>query len=154
MFDSLVISHLQFGISCWGFECGRIFKLQTRALRILTDGKYNAHTEPLFKELKLLKVKDIFNAQYLNFGTDLLMAPDYFRQTFTFNRDIYDIQTRIYDRLHLFPSRTSSGRNVMRHRIPELLYDFPPPLIERAKTHCIYAFVDHMKSYFIDMYND
>ena len=156
MFDSLVISHLQFGISCWGFEWGRIFKLQKRALRIVTDGKYNAHTEPLFKELKLLKVKDIFNAQYLKFWYRFVNGtpPDYFRQMFTFNRDIYDIQTRIYDRLHLFPSRTSSGRNVMRHRIPELLYDFPPPLIERAKTHCIYAFVDHMKSYFIDMYND
>ena len=82
------------------------------------------------------------------------MLPDYFRQMFTFNRDIYDIQTRSHDRLHLFPSRTSSGRNVMRHRIPELLYDFPPSLIERAKTHSIYAFVDHVKSYLIDMYND
>ena len=63
MYESLVLSHLQFGISCWGFECDRIFKLQKRALRILTDSKYNAHTEPLFKELKLLKVKDIFNVQ-------------------------------------------------------------------------------------------
>ena len=52
MYDSLVLSHLRFGISCWGFECDRIFKLQKRALRILTDSKYNAHTEPLFKELK------------------------------------------------------------------------------------------------------
>ena len=82
------------------------------------------------------------------------MLPDYFRQMFTFNRDIYDIQTRSHDRLHLFPSRTSSGRNVMRHRIPELLYDFPPTLIERAKTHSIYALVDYVKSYLIDMYND
>ena len=156
MYDSLVLSHLRFGISCWGFECDRIFKLQKRALRILTDSKYNAHTEPLFKELKLLKVKDIFNVQCLKFWYKFVngMLPDYFRQMFTFNRDIYDIQTRRHDRLHLFPSRTSSGRNVMRHRIPELLYDFPPLLIERAKTHSIYAFVDHVKSYLIDMYND
>ena len=82
MYDSLVLSHLEFGISCWGFECDRIFKLQKRALRILTDSKYNAHTEPLFKELELLKVKDIFNVQCLKFWYKFVngMLPDYFRQ--------------------------------------------------------------------------
>ena len=26
----------------------------------MTNSKYNAHTDPLFKSLKLLKIKDIF----------------------------------------------------------------------------------------------
>ena len=49
MYESLVLSHLQFGITCWGFEWERIFKLQKRALRIMTNSKYNAHTDPIFK---------------------------------------------------------------------------------------------------------
>ena len=61
MYESLILSHLQFGITCWGFEWNRMFKLQKRALRIMTNSKYNAHTEPLFKELELLKVKNIFD---------------------------------------------------------------------------------------------
>ena len=61
MYDSLILSHLQFGITCWGFEWNRIFKLQKRALRIMTNSKYNAYTEPLFKELEMLKVSDIFD---------------------------------------------------------------------------------------------
>ena len=119
MYDSLVLSHLQFGISCWGFGCDRIFKLQKRILRILADSKYNAHTEPLLKELRSLKVKDIFNVQCLKFWYKFVNGtlPDHFRQMFTFNQDIYDIETRSHDRLHMFPSRTSSGRNVMRHRV-------------------------------------
>ena len=71
MYDSLILSHLQFGITCWGFEWNRIFKLQKRALRIMTNSKYNAHTEPLFKELEMLKVGDIFMFSVWNSGTNL-----------------------------------------------------------------------------------
>ena len=71
MYDSLILSHLQFGITNWGFEWDRISKLQKRALRIMTNSRYNAHTEPLFKQLHLLKVKDIFDVQCLEFGTNL-----------------------------------------------------------------------------------
>ena len=47
MYDSLILLHLQFGITNWGFEWDRISKLQKRALRIMTNSRYNAHTEPL-----------------------------------------------------------------------------------------------------------
>ena len=67
MYDSLILSHLQFGITNWGFEWDRISKLQKRALRIMTNSKYNAHTDPLFKQLHLLKVKDIIDVQCLKF---------------------------------------------------------------------------------------
>ena len=65
MYDSLVLSHLHFGITCWGFEWERIFKLQKVTLRIMTNSKYNAHTDPIFKGLEMLKVKDIFDVQCL-----------------------------------------------------------------------------------------
>ena len=71
MYDSLILSHLQFGITCWGFDWNRIFKLQKRAMRIMTNKKFNAHTEPIFKELKMLKIKDIFNIQCLKFCSNL-----------------------------------------------------------------------------------
>ena len=71
MYDSLILSHLQFGITNWGFEWDRISKLQKRALRIMTNSGYNAHTEPLFKQLYLLKVKDILDVQCMYFGINL-----------------------------------------------------------------------------------
>ena len=67
MNDSLILSHLQFGITNWGFEWDRILNIQKRAFRIMTNSRYNAHTEPLFKQLYLLKVKDIFDAQCMKF---------------------------------------------------------------------------------------
>ena len=47
LYNSLVLPHLQYCILSWGFESDRIFKLQKRAVRIITCSKYNAHTEPL-----------------------------------------------------------------------------------------------------------
>ena len=42
-----------------GYENEKIFKLQKKAIRIISLAKYNAHTEPLFKTLNLLKINDI-----------------------------------------------------------------------------------------------
>ena len=67
MYDSLILSRIQFGITCWGFEWGRLAKLKKRAVRIIANSKYNAHTEPLFKDLHLLKITDIFDVQCMKF---------------------------------------------------------------------------------------
>ena len=45
MYDSLILSHLQFGAPNWGFEWDRISKLQKRAPRIMTNSRYNVYTE-------------------------------------------------------------------------------------------------------------
>ena len=37
MYDSLILPHIQFGITCWGIEWGRLAKLQKRAVRIITN---------------------------------------------------------------------------------------------------------------------
>ena len=55
LYNSLMLPHLNYGITLWGFKCERIIKLQKKAARILSASKYNAHTKPLFKNLKLLK---------------------------------------------------------------------------------------------------
>ena len=85
MYDSLILSHLQFGITNWGFEWDRISKLQKRVLRIMTNSRYNAHTEPLFRQLRLLKVQDIFDVQCLKFWYKFVNneLPNYFRNMFT-----------------------------------------------------------------------
>ena len=87
MYDSLILSHLQFGITNWDFEWDRISKLQKRALRIMTNSRYNSHTEPLFKQLHLLNssVKDIFEIQCLKFWYKYVnnKLPNYIRNMAT-----------------------------------------------------------------------
>ena len=66
MYNSLILPDLYFCITLWGFNTNIIFKLQKKAIRN-SNSKFNAHTEPLFKELRLLKISDIFNLQCLKF---------------------------------------------------------------------------------------
>ena len=47
--DSLILSQSQFGITCWGLESSEIVMLEKRAMRIMTFGKYKAHSKSLFK---------------------------------------------------------------------------------------------------------
>ncbi len=51
----------------WNNNYKRVFNLPKRVMRIITCTKYNAHSERLFKELKLLKLEDIRKLQELKF---------------------------------------------------------------------------------------
>ena len=51
----------------WGYKCDRITKIQKRAIRLINLSKYNAHTEPIFKQFKLLKVNHILQTQEFKF---------------------------------------------------------------------------------------
>ena len=119
------------------------------------NSKYNAHTEPLFKFLRILKVKDLFDVQCLKFWYKFInkLLPAYFKDMFQFNYDIHGIETRNRDSLHLFPSRTTSARNVLRHSIPKLLLDYPTNIIEKARTHSIASFTSRLTVFILDRYN-
>ena len=65
LYNSLILSHLQYCILTWGFKSDRLFKLQKRAVRIITCSKYHDHTEPLLKALNLLKIEDIMKIKAL-----------------------------------------------------------------------------------------
>ena len=67
LYDTMILSQLNYGILNWGFNVEKLYKLQKKAIRIITGSKYNAHTEPLFKSLGTLKVEDIFQLNILKF---------------------------------------------------------------------------------------
>ena len=51
-----------------------------------------------------------------------------------------------------FPTRTFGARNVLRHRLPELVYQFPAGLIRKAQTHSVTAFSNHIKHHVLESY--
>ena len=83
-------------ILVWGFKSSRISKLQKRAVRMISCSKYNAHTEPLFKCLNLLKVEDIFKIKILKFCYKYSQKtlPLYFNEMFTKTSDQHNHGTR------------------------------------------------------------
>ena len=67
MYSSLIARHFNNNILLWGLNAHRLIKLQKRAIRIITDSKYNSHSEPLQKSLNILKINYIFTTQCLVF---------------------------------------------------------------------------------------
>ena len=59
LYKTLILPHINY-VLCWGYQSYNIFRLQKKIVRIITHSKYYAHTDALFKELGLLKVKDFF----------------------------------------------------------------------------------------------
>ena len=63
LYNSLILSKLSYCNIAWGTSSQRnlnsIILLQKRAIRICSGSHYHAHTDPIFKDLKLLKITDI-----------------------------------------------------------------------------------------------
>ena len=63
LYNSLITPQFNYCILCWGSvvrENHSLHILQKRALRLITNSNYISHTEPLCKELRVLKVFDMF----------------------------------------------------------------------------------------------
>jgi len=70
VYHALVSSHLNYGISVWGDPKTNYIKkietIQRKATRSIVNGKYNAHINPIFKKLKILKIKDMVDQGRVN----------------------------------------------------------------------------------------
>ena len=67
LYNTLILPHITYGIMVWGYQRNRLNKIQKKAIRIITSNKYNSHTEPLFKQLNMLKLEDLLKLQQLKF---------------------------------------------------------------------------------------
>ena len=63
VYNTLVTPHLHNCLLCWGSiikENDLLHIMQKRVLKTITNSNYIAHTEPLFKEQKLVKITDMY----------------------------------------------------------------------------------------------
>ena len=71
LYYTTIYTHLCYCISIWGNACettlSKIFILQKRIVRIMTHSNYLARTSPLFCQICLLKVEDIYKFHVLQF---------------------------------------------------------------------------------------
>lgn len=60
LYQSIVQCHINYGLELWGASAvaDRVYKLQKRSIRIANKKSYRYHTEPLFKQCQILKIKD------------------------------------------------------------------------------------------------
>ena len=76
--------------------------MQKRAVRTISSAARNSHTEPIFKELKLLNLEKIYslNVTMFMFKHFHGLLPDVFGNMFIYNHSIHAYDTRQSDWAH------------------------------------------------------
>jgi len=169
LYNSLILSHINYCLLVWGYDHTRMKKLQKRAIRTLTVSKYNAHTEPLFKSLNLLKIEDMLKIQQLKFYFKYShnQLPMYFsrrdnenskqkEETFVLNLNssIHNYNTRIKHNLHIPNINHSYAQKCLRYKIVNTINNTPLLILNKIHTHSLHGFTNYAKNVLIQNYTE
>ena len=158
LYNTLIAPHLSYGILAWGIQSKKLFKLQKRAVRIIVNAKYNAHTDPIFKQQFLLKISDLCALQELKFVFKLINnngLPCYFLNLqLRRHSDIHSYNTRHAEQLRPLQSHHAFMKNSICFRVPVIFNSCPDPIKQKIYTHSLQGFSRYIKSYFIDSYSN
>ena len=154
LYNTIILPHFHYSILAWGSQSHLLSKIQKKCIRITTNSRYNAHTEPLFKKHKLLKLDDIYKHQILNFHFKLKnrMLPSYF-YTFptTLNNQVHQLNTR---RRNIFPSRVNHefAKCSLRYKQIDLVNSTPNMILDKINTHSYQGFSKYSKTFYLNRY--
>ena len=127
-----------------------------KAVRIICNGRYNSHTDPFFKRLKLLKVDDIFKLQCLVFffKYENKTVPGYFINAFKFTRnsELHNHNTRRRYQYRSANLNRQTTKKILHHYLPTILNDTPQDILNKINTHSIGNYKSRIKIYYIDKY--
>ena len=156
IYNSLILPQLTYGILVWGYESNCIFKLQKMALRAMTSSKYNAHTNPLFKKMHLLKVGDIHTVQQLKLFYKLTQnnLPAYFN-SFLIRRqhNIHEHLTRNRHMLVTEKVHHKFAEKCIRYSVFKTVNDTPTQIIDKMYTHSLQGVANYSKNLLINEYD-
>ena len=157
LYCSLILPHLTYSVLAWGFDLVRLDKLQKRAIRTITCSKYNSHTEPIFKKLNLLKLKDLFNLNVLKFFFKFInqTLPEYFMQSFHINnrRDNRTYNTRSSTQIPANLTNTMFAQSCLRSILPRMINNTSEVILSKIYTHSQNGFKHYVKRYMIKNYS-
>ena len=153
LYNSLVLPHLQYAILTRGVKTNRLSKLQKRAVRIITASKYNSHTEPLFKQLNLMTLNDIFMSNALKFyyKYENGSLPQYFNNMFPKTAS-HSYNTRGHFETRTPRVFTSSSKKCLRYFVPEILQKTTHLILDKMRTHSYHGYSQYIKRLAINKY--
>ena len=133
LYYALIDSQISYGIELWGNSphINSITKLQKRAIRIINRESYKAHTEPLFKQSRILKITDLYKLKLLMFSYDYKSGhlPASFANFFQERRNInISITTRQENDFVAQRPRTNFSKNSVYQQTVTVWNDLPNEL--------------------------
>jgi hypothetical protein len=156
VYYALIHSHFVYGINIW--SCTNTSNLnililkQKNAIRLVCNSKYNAHTEPLFKQMSILplpKLVTYFNLQLMHRYT-INELPISFNNLWTVNAERRPDENRPLRNdqdFHIPPTRLSSTDFFPFANLPRIWNNFTEETIKNCQTKS--AFNSKLKKYLL-----
>ena len=160
IYNSLILCHLNYGILLWGAQHNandKLHKLQKKAIRIITSSNFLAHSEPIFKQLHLLKSYDIYKCQLLKFLFKLVnkQLPTYFNQLpFPFNNQLHHHETRGCKRAFVPRVNHEFSKRNIRYIAAVTYNSTSVSVIAKIYSHSLVGFSTYVKNQTIEHYNN
>ena len=153
---SLIYPHLQYCISSWGGAANSnldpIIKLQKRLIRNICYQPARSHTNPLFYENEILKVKDIHKLQmaklmhkYYKNNTNIPI-----QSTILTDKHNYNTRLSLSNNYFIPRPRTNIALSSLQYLGPKIWQSIPPEL----KNQSFYSFKQKYKKHLIQSYNE
>jgi hypothetical protein len=152
LYNTLINPHFTYGILCWKKKLNSLQKIQKRAVRVVACAKYNAHTEPIFKELKILQINDLCHLHELKLAFKIenkLLPPYFYNLTQKLPRENYNRRGHLY----FIPRvRHEFAKYSLNYSIPITITKTDISITEKLHTHSFSGFAKYVKTKFLGAY--
>ena len=134
LYNALVLPHFQFSILNWGLKANKVVRMQKRAIRVITNSKYNTHVEPLLKKLNLLKISEIFRNSLLKlyYKYKSVNLPHYVMHMFSAEPNVHNYNTRSNTTLNHPVTNLFGSENCVRYHLPQLIEETDSNILEKC----------------------
>ena len=159
IYSSLCLSHITYAISVWGAapmsSINRLNRLHKKAIRHICNSKYNAHTEPLFKKEKVLKLQDLYNLQCVKIMYRKIHGTlhDYHSSKLLSNFDITQTITRKKDNVNIESQTNNLFKiNSINYKIGTSWNNLTPE-VRKYALKSVHTFTQHVKKLYLSIYS-
>ena len=118
LYHTLIEPYFSYCNIIWGTHCSKhldqLYRKQEKAVSIIANAKWNAHTYLLFRDFQLLSIFNLNKLQTCCFMYNIsnCLRPTVFQNLFILNSSVHDHKTRQSSKLHVIShiinSRTDS----------------------------------------------
>ena len=161
LYNTLILPYFNYCILSWGATISngnRLHLLQKKALRLISNSNYIAHTEPIHKNLRLFKLTDMFPIAVWKFHYKLMnnQLPEYFvdwKPELPRVCTRYEIRSPVF---HMPLIRHKFAENLLRYCfIMQLNMEKCSVLItSKVHTHSFLGYKTYLKQKAINLYSD
>jgi len=140
LYFSLIYPYLFYCVSVWAStyqsNLRRLITLQKRVIRIMSRSAFDAHTDALFKNLKILSLESIYKLQIGKFMCQYKsgLLPYSFNNMFSVTHQVHSYDTRSSEFFHLPQCRTNMRKFSISFQGPKFFNSFSSEIRNATST--------------------